>query len=89
MSKLGEVKSYLKNYYCLYNNYPDDSDKGLAKLDAFFDVLEIFVDYDTIIYIIEEVLNECTNTIGYERDGLVVSYYNRKLKYYKQLINCN
>lgn len=82
MSKLGEVKSYLKNYYCLYNNYPDDCDKGLAQLDAFFEVLEIFVDYDTIIYIIEEVLN----TIGYEKDGLVVSYYNRKIKYYKQLI---
>lgn len=82
MSKLGEVKSYLKNYYCLYNNYPDDCDKGLAQLDAFFEVLEIFVDYDTIIYIIEEVLN----TIGYEKDGLVVPYYNRKIKYYKQLI---
>ena len=86
MSKLGEVKTYLKNYYCLYNNYPDDCDKGLAQLDAFFEVLEIFVDYDTIIYIIEEVLNECTNTIGYERNGIVVSYYNNKLKYYKQLI---
>lgn len=89
MSKLGEVKSYLKNYYCIYNNYPDDSDKDLEKLDAFFDGIEIFLDCEIIICIIEEVLDECTNTIGYERDGLVVSYYNRKLKYYKQCINCN